>query len=282
MVLTTVCATERLCRDCRKKQCFSKRACARQAPASERKPSTQKALQAATCRAFAIFGYLPLTVLLRHGSPQESYDLRAGAMVVGTEESAADAGGDALHFRPCNSACIVSVGRYIAEPGSAADCGIARCAVEQCYGMRSRADGIGAEGRGTGTHDDAVFDTPEDCLLIVAAGLHVGEAVDSALGSGSARNAPQEGHCLCARAGTVGIKPITAYAADDVVLRSPVDGFLIVAALRHIHKFAGGFTGLREDNLDGMILRDILERIGGRPHSRRPPAPCLRYSPHSG
>ena len=56
-----------------------------------------------------------LLELLSHGPPEEGHNLTAGTIVVGAEQSAADAGGDALLCCPRHCVGVVSVSRYIAE-----------------------------------------------------------------------------------------------------------------------------------------------------------------------
>ena len=77
--------------------------------------------------------------LLSHGPPEEGHDLTAGTIVVGAEQSAADAGGDALLRCPCHCVGIIGVGCHIAELGAAADCGAAGGTIEEGHRLRTGA-----------------------------------------------------------------------------------------------------------------------------------------------
>lgn len=88
---------------------------------------------------------------------------------------------------------------------------------------------------------------------------------------------------MCARAGQLRAEGCCACANGNLVLRSPQDSLVIVAALRYIlkghyfclgrgasgnppqegHSLCAGTNAVRhEDCLDGMILRNILEGVG--------------------
>ena len=80
------------------------------------------------------------------------------------EQSAADAGGDALLRCPRHCVCIEGRGGNIAELGAAADCGAAGGTIEEGHRLRTGAGRIGAELALACAAGDAVFDRPGDRL----------------------------------------------------------------------------------------------------------------------
>ena len=107
--------------------------------------------------------------LFRVQPPQERGDLRSRAVIGGAEQPAADAVGDAVLLGPRHSLRIVSVRRYVAEPGAAADRGAARRAVQERRGLGAGAGGVRTEQAIARTAGDAVFNGPRYRLGVVAA-----------------------------------------------------------------------------------------------------------------
>ena len=105
--------------------------------------------------------------LFRVQPPQERGDLRSRAVVGGAEQPTADAAGDAVLLGPRHSACIVSVRRYVTEPGAAAHGGAASRTVQERRTLSAGAVQVGTEGglrralgdRALGTVGKATFDT---------------------------------------------------------------------------------------------------------------------------
>ena len=141
--------------------------------------------------------------LLSHGPPEEGHDLTAGTIVVGAEQSAADAGGDALLRCPRHCVCIEGRGGNIAELGFTADCGAAGGTIEEGHRLRTGAGRVGAELALACAAGDAVFDRPGNSLGIEGVSGNIREAAH-ALGSGRTGRTPQEGDDLRAGAGIVG------------------------------------------------------------------------------
>lgn len=98
------------------------------------------------CYKFFDDGPLPPCFLLSLiGSIQESHDLRSCAVVAGTEQTAADAAGDTVLFRPLDCRLIVGVGCHIAEGCIAADSRRTGCAIEEGHSLCAGAGSIGAD-----------------------------------------------------------------------------------------------------------------------------------------
>ena len=76
-------------------------------------------------------------------------------------------------------------------------------AIEEGDDLAARAGRIRAERRGRGAVGHAVFDCPQNSIIVVAAGGNIGEGGRGGLGSGAALGTPQEGHSL--RAVAVGV-----------------------------------------------------------------------------
>ena len=133
--------------------------------------------------------------LFRVQPPQERGDLRSRAVIGGAEQPAADAVGDAVLLGPRHSLRIVSVRRYVAEPGAAADRGAARRAVQERRGLGAGAGGVRTEQAIARTAGDAVFNGPRYRLGVVAACGNIRKA-GRALRLGRTGRPPQEGDDL--------------------------------------------------------------------------------------
>ena len=142
---------------------------------------------------------------------EESNDLSAGAVVVRAEQTAADAAGDTVLLRPLDCRRIVGVGCHIAEGCIAADSRRTGCAIEEGHRLCAGAGSIGAELAVASAAGDAVFDSPCDCLGIIAIRKNIGETAHG-LGSRAARRAPQEGDDLGTGAGVGGAELAAAGA----------------------------------------------------------------------
>ena len=101
-----------------------------------------------------------------HTAIEEGDDLGSRAVVVGAEQAAADAAGDAVLLRPLDCRRIVGVGCHIAEGCIAADSRRAGGAIEEGDRLCTSAGSIGAELTVAGAAGDAVFDSPGNCLGI--------------------------------------------------------------------------------------------------------------------
>lgn len=146
-----------------------------------------------------------------HAAPQEGHELRSCAVIVRAERSAANAAADAVFCRPHDRACIVSVGCHIAERGAAADRRTAVRTIEESHRLRTSAGYVGTEEAVARADGDAAFNSPGDCLGIVAVCGNVGE-VTRPRSTRRTGGAPEEGDELCAGAGQVGSEEFAADA----------------------------------------------------------------------
>ena len=102
---------------------------------------------------------------------------------------------------------------------------------------------IRTEGRRCRPDCDFLLDRPQHSIDVVGILRHIGKGIDRS-GRGITGCSPQERHNMCARAGQLRAEGCCARANGNLVLRSPQDSLVIVAALRHIHECVGrGSTG---------------------------------------
>ena len=200
-------------------------------------------------------GRVPIRYVPSPGG-DERHDLCAGAVIVGAEQTTADAAGDAVLLRPGDCRRIVGVGCHIAEGCIAADSRRTGCAIEEGHRLCAGAGSIGAELAVASAAGDAVFDSPCDCLGIIAIRKNIGETAHG-LGSRAARRAPQEGDDLRAGAGLIGSEQAVADAARDALFCRPLDRFIEVSVHGNIREnlFRGFFH-------EAALDRDLARRHG--------------------
>lgn len=217
-----------------------------------------------------------LNMLLTVRPEEERGDLRSRAVVGGTEQPTADAVGDAVLLGPRHSLRIVSVRRYVAEPGAAAHGGAARRALQERRTLGAGAGGVGAEQAVACTVGDAVFNGPRHRLGVVAACGNIRKA-DRALRFGRTGRPPQEGDDLGAGAVQVGTEGGVRSALGDLALEHPLHCADIVGVVCHVRKgihpgegclhrdlVALGRAGLGEGNgAVGVFAHLCLDGMGG-------------------
>ena len=114
--------------------------------------------------------------------------------------------------------------------------------IEERHDLGSRAVVAGAEQSAADAAGDAVLGGPCHRVGVLGIGRHITE-LSAAADRGAARRAVQEGHALCAGAGSVGTEHTVASAAGDAVLHGPRHGLLIEATGLHIVKGGAGVLG---------------------------------------
>ena len=98
--------------------------------------------------------------------------------------------------------------------------------IEEGHDLASGAGVVGGEGGVGGADGDLVLDGPENGIIEIGVGLHVGKGVLAAARGGVARAAPEEGHHLAARAAVVGREGGGAGARCDLVFHGPENGLV--------------------------------------------------------
>ena len=161
-----------------------------------------------------------LNALLTVRPPEEGHDLRSRAVVAGAEQTAADAGGDAVRRGPRDRLGVPGVRGNIAERGAAL-CLRAQRTGEEGHSLRAGAGVVWAEQAAADTGGDAVFNRPRDRLGVEAVLVHIAHA-RRALRLGRAGRAPQEGDDLTAGAGQVGAEAVVSDTAGDAQPGGPL------------------------------------------------------------
>ena len=154
---------------------------------------------------------------------KERYNLSTRACGIRTECTVVHTGGDAICKRPVNSLGIVGGAADIHE-AAVASCGLTVRSPEEGHNLRARNSRIGAEGGSTGAGSDAVLDGPQDCVIVVIARVNVRERILVQHRSRASSRSPQERHNLRTGAGYIRAEGITAGAAGDTLVDSPLPG----------------------------------------------------------
>lgn len=194
--------------------------------------------------------------LFRVQPPQERRDLRSRAVVGGAEQPTADAVGNAVLLGPRHSLRIVSVRRYVAEPGAAAHGGAARRAVQERRTLSAGAGGVGAEQAIACAAGDAVFNGPRHRLGVVAACGNIRKA-DRALRLGRTGGTPQERDDLGPGAVQIGAEGGLRSALGDLALEHPLHRVHVVGAVCHVRKGIHPGEGRLHRHLIGGHLKGV-------------------------
>ena len=197
-----------------------------------------------------------LNMLLTVRPEEERRGLSAGAGSIGAEQAIAGTVGDAVLLGPRHSLRIVSVRRYVAEPGAAAHGGAARRALQERRTLGAGAGGVGAEQAVACTVGDAVFNGPRHSLRIVSVCRYVAEPGAAAHG-GAARRALQERRTLGAGAVQVGTEGGVRSALGDLALEHPLHCADIVGVVCHVRKGIHPGEGCLHRDLVGGHLKGV-------------------------
>ena len=157
---------------------------------------------------------------------------------------------------PRHSLRIVSVRRYVAEPGAAVHSGAARRAVQERRGLSAGAGGVRAEQAIARAAGDAVFNGPRHRLGVVAACGNVRKA-DRTLRLGRTGRTPQEGDDLGPGAVQVGTKRGLRRALGDLTLEHPLHRVHVVGAVCHVRKGIHPGEGRLHRHLIGGHLKGV-------------------------
>ena len=166
---------------------------------------------------------------------KERYNLSTRARGIRTECTVVHTGGDAIYKRPVNSLGIVGVAADIHE-AAVASCGLTVRSPEEGHNLRARNSRIGAEGGSTGAGSDAVLDGPQDCVIVVIARVNVRERILVQHRCRASSRSPQERHNLRTGAGYIRAEGITAGAAGDTLVDSPLHSIVVIVAEGNIGK----------------------------------------------
>ena len=94
-------------------------------------------------------------------APEEGHELRARDIIVGSEASAVDAGGDALLERPCDGVAVILAAFHVGEGGLRLRRGRAGQTPEEGHDLGAGAHAVGVEGRRRDAGGDALIIGPE-------------------------------------------------------------------------------------------------------------------------
>ena len=111
------------------------------------------------------------------GSIEECDRLLTGAGGVRAEFTIACAGGDTVLHRPRNCLSIIAVRRNIREAAHALGFGRTGSTPQERDDLRTSAGLVGAEMLGVRAGGDAILRSPENCIIVIIAGLDVHEEV---------------------------------------------------------------------------------------------------------
>ena len=114
---------------------------------------------------------------LTNGTEQESHALGTGAGGVRTEFAIARSCGDTVLHRPRNCLSIIAVRRNIREAAHALGFGRTGSTPQERDDLRTSAGLVGAEMLGVRAGGDAILRSPENCIIVIIAGLDVHEEV---------------------------------------------------------------------------------------------------------
>ena len=204
---------------------------------------------------FAAWPYVSRSLL---AAPEESHDLRSGAIRVGAEGRAGGSLGDVLPDRPQHRIGVVGRGLHIRERIAAARCrGLLRTPQES-DDLGTGAGHVGAERGVAGALGDAILHCPQHSVVIIAAHGDVCKRHGAGLRGGASGGAPQEGHGLRTGADAVRVEAACTYAGGDAVFDCPHNGLVEIAARRNVDKFVRPCKA----DLDGMVSADILKGVG--------------------
>ena len=158
---------------------------------------------------------------------KERYNLSTRARGIRIKCTVVHTGGDAIYKRPVNSLGIVGVAADIHE-AAVASCGLTVRSPEEGHNLRARNSRIGAEGGSTGAGSDAVLDGPQDCVIVVIARVNVRERILVQHRCRASSRSPQERHNLRTGAGYIRAEGITAGAAGDTLVDSPLHSIVVM------------------------------------------------------
>ena len=199
-----------------------------------------------------------LAYLLAERSPQESDDLRAGAVIVRRKGCLAHARGHTVHVAPRHRFIrpFGHIGERQEEHPCAREALALRLsvAVDHCRGLRTGADAVRTEGRLCQTGDDAGARRPADSLGIIRTLVYIRKR-HQVIHHGGTRRAPEEGHDLRAGAGLVRCKEAVTNAAGDAVLRRPLDGLVVIGVVGYVVEEVENAVVLHEGRLDLHLAR---------------------------
>lgn len=158
---------------------------------------------------------------------KERYNLSTRARGIRVKCTVIHTGGDAICKRPVNSLGIVGVAADIHE-AAVASCGLTVRSPEEGHDLRACDGRVGAEGLGARAVGDAVLDGPQDCVIVVIARVNVRERILVQHRCRASSRSPQERHNLRTGAGYIRAEGITAGAAGDTLVDSPLHSIVVM------------------------------------------------------